>query len=56
MTQEKLQKSSAKALVTIAAISLDKSRLVRQQATGINATALRDVAEAIRQQKRGAGG
>lgn len=52
ITDEKIQKSRKVALVTAAAILLDKARLVRQQATGINATALLDVAEAIRQRDR----
>jgi hypothetical protein len=48
VTQAKLQKSSAPALVTAAAILEDKARLVRGQATGINVQVLLDIAEMIR--------
>ena len=48
ITEEKIKKSSARALILGAAILQDKAQLVRQQATGFNATALREVAEAIR--------
>ena len=51
VTQAKLQKSSAPALVTAAAILEDKARLVRGQATGINVQVLLDVAEMIRNER-----
>jgi hypothetical protein len=54
ITQEKLQKSRARALILGAAILQDKAQLVRQQATGIKATALRDAAEAMRARRDGA--
>ena len=58
VTQEKLRKSSAGSLVTVAAILEDKARLIRGQATSIHVTALLDVAELIRQRRheRDAGG
>ena len=49
VTQDKLRKSSAGSLVTVAAILEDKARLVRGQATSINVQALLEVAELIRQ-------
>ena len=49
VTQEKLRKSSAGSLVTVAAIFEHKARLVRGQATSINVQALLEVAELIRQ-------
>jgi len=48
VTQAKLNKSPAVSLITGAAILEDKARLVRGQATGINVTALIDVAELLR--------
>jgi hypothetical protein len=48
VTQAKLTKTSAPALVTAAAILEDKARLVRGQATGINVQVLLDVAGMIR--------
>jgi hypothetical protein len=51
VTQEKLRKSSAGSLVTVAAILEDKARLVRGQATSINVQALLEVAALIRQQR-----
>ena len=48
ITDAKLDKSPAVALGTLAAIMIDKSRLIKGQATGINVTVLMDVAEAIR--------
>ncbi len=58
VTQEKLRKSSAGSLVTVAAILEDKARLIRGQATSINVQALLEVAELIRRQRdeRDAGG
>jgi hypothetical protein len=49
VTQEKLRKSSAGSLVTVAAILEDKARLIRGQATSIHVSALIDVLEAIRE-------
>jgi len=51
ITESKLQKTSAVQLVTGAAILFDKERLERGQATGINVTALVDVAELLRNQQ-----
>ena len=48
LTPSKLAKSSALQSVTAAAILEDKARLVRGQATGINVTALLDVAQLLR--------
>ena len=58
VTQEKLRKSSAGSLVTVAAILEDKARLIRGQATSIHISALLDVLDAIRQlrDERDAGG
>jgi hypothetical protein len=47
VTQEKLRKSSAGSLVTVAAILEDKARLIRGQATSIHVHALVDVLDAI---------
>ncbi len=52
VTQDKLRKSSAGSLVTVAAILEDKARLIRGQATGIHVSALIDVLDAIRQLRR----
>ena len=51
VTQEKLRKSSAGSLVTIAAILEDKARLIRGQASSINITALVDVLDLVRSQE-----
>ena len=51
VTQEKLRKSSAGSLVTVAAILEDKARLIRGQATSIHVSALIDVLDLIRQQR-----
>jgi len=51
ITEAKLKKTSAVQLVTGAAILYDKERLERGQATGINVTALVDVAELLRNQQ-----
>ena len=58
VTQEKLRKSSAGSLVTVAAILEDKARLIRGQATSFHISALLDVLDLIRQQRdeRDAGG
>jgi hypothetical protein len=48
VTQEKLDKTKPMEAITGAAILIDKARLVRGQATGINVTVLMDVVEAIR--------
>lgn len=48
VTQDKLDKSKPMEAITGAAILIDKARLVRGQATGINVTVLMDVVEAIR--------
>ena len=49
VTQDKLRKSSAGSLVTVAAILEDKARLIRGQATSINVQALVEVLDLIRQ-------
>ena len=49
VTQEKLRKSSAGSLVTVAAILEDKARLIRGQATSFHISALLDVLDLIRQ-------
>jgi hypothetical protein len=51
VTGDKLDKSSASALIMNAAILEDKARLVRGQATGINVSVLMDVAELIRRKR-----
>ena len=51
VTESKLRKTPAISLITGAAILEDKARLVRGQATGINVTALVDVAELLRNQQ-----
>jgi hypothetical protein len=58
VTQEKLRKSSAGSLVTVAAILEDKARLIRGQATSIHISALLDVLDVVRQlrDERDAGG
>jgi hypothetical protein len=48
VTQEKLRKSSAGSLVTVAAILEDKARLIRGQATSIHVHALIDVLDMLR--------
>ena len=48
ITPDKLEKGKLMELTTGAAILIDKARLVRGQATGINVTVLMDVVEAIR--------
>lgn len=48
ITPSKLAKASALQLGTLAGIALDKARLVRGQATGINVSVLMDVVEAMR--------
>jgi hypothetical protein len=48
VTQDKLRKSSAGSLVTVAAILEDKARLVRGQATSIHVHALVDVLDMLR--------
>ena len=50
VTPDKLRKSSAGSLVTVAAILEDKARLIRGQATSIHVQALLDVADLIREQ------
>ena len=47
VTQDKLRKSSAGSLVTVAAILEDKARLIRGQATSVHIHALIDVLDAI---------
>lgn len=54
LTPEKIEKAKVMEAVTAAAILEDKARLVRGQATGINVTVLMDVAQAIRDRRRGA--
>ena len=49
LTQEKIDKSKPMEAITGAAILIDKARLVRGQATGINVNVLMDVVEAMRQ-------
>jgi hypothetical protein len=58
VTQDKLRKSSAGSLVTVAAILEDKVRLIRGQATSINVHALVDVLDMLRERRdeRDAGG
>ena len=58
VTQEKLRKSSAGSLVTVAAILEDKARLIRGQATSIHVHALMDVLDMLRERRdeRDAGG
>ena len=48
ITNSKLRNASAQSLVTAAAILEDKARLVRGQATNINATILLDVVEMLK--------
>lgn len=48
LTQDKIDKTKPMEAITGAAILIDKARLVRGQATGINVSVLLDVAEAIR--------
>ena len=52
VTQDKLRKSSAGSLVTVAAILEDKALLIRGRATSINGTALIDVLDAIRSREK----
>ena len=49
VTQDKLRKSSAGSLVTVAAILEDKARLIRGQATSIHVHALVDVLAMLRE-------
>jgi hypothetical protein len=51
VTQEKLRKSSAGSLVTVAAILEDKARLLRGQATSIHVSALLDLVELLREKR-----
>jgi hypothetical protein len=48
ITPEKIDKTKPMEAITGAAILIDKARLVRGQATGINVTVLMDVVEALR--------
>lgn len=52
ITPEKIAKSKIMEATTGAAILIDKARLVRGQATGINVSVLMDVAQAIRERRR----
>jgi hypothetical protein len=49
LSQEKIDKTKPMEAITGAAILIDKARLVRGQATGINVSVLLDVAAAIRE-------
>lgn len=51
VTQDKIDKTKPMEAITGAAILIDKARLVRGQATGINVSVLIDVAEAIRMRR-----
>lgn len=51
VTDEKIEKSKPMEAITGAAILIDKARLVRGQATGINVSVLMDVVDAIRSRK-----
>jgi hypothetical protein len=51
VTQEKLRKSSAGSLVTVAAILEDKARLIRGQATSINVQALLELCQLMREKR-----
>lgn len=51
LTQEKIDKMRPVEAITGAAIMIDKARLVRGQATGINVSVLMDVASAIRDKR-----
>lgn len=51
VTQDKLRKSSAGSLVTVAAILEDKARLYRGQATSIHISALVDLVGLLRQRR-----
>jgi hypothetical protein len=53
VSQKKIDKTPAVQAITGAAILIDKARLVRGQATGINVNVLLDVAEAIRSKRSG---
>lgn len=53
VTQEKIDKTPAVQAITGAAILIDKARLVRGQATGINVNVLLDVVDAIRTRSAG---
>ena len=53
LTDKKIAKSRVQEAVTSAAILIDKSRLVRGQATAINVNVLMDVVEAIKSQRGG---
>lgn len=53
ITPKKLAKANAVQLMTTAAIAIDKARLIRGQATGINVNVLLDVVEAIRAKPAG---
>ena len=48
VTQEKIDKTKPMEAITGAAILIDKARLVRGQATGINVSVLLDVVDALR--------
>lgn len=48
LSQDKIDKTKPMEAITGAAILIDKSRLVRGQATGINVHVLMDVVEALR--------
>jgi hypothetical protein len=48
ITQEKIEKTKPMEAITGAAILIDKARLVRGQATGINVNVMLDLVEAIR--------
>jgi predicted transcriptional regulator len=51
ITEAKLAKASAPALMMVAGTAHDKSQVLRGQATGINVSVLLDVAKAIRDQR-----
>jgi len=53
ISQDKIDKTPAVQAITGAAILIDKARLVRGQATGINVNVLLDVVDAIRNRSAG---
>ena len=53
VTQDKLDKTKPMEAITGAAILIDKARLVRGQATSINATVLIDLVRAVRAEQAG---
>jgi hypothetical protein len=53
VTQDKLDKTKPMEAITGAAILIDKARLVRGQATSINATVLIDLVRAVRAEQTG---